>query len=467
MGGMNHRNKSFVRKIRYRNKRSSLYSTRPASKTLHSEGNGLDLLHEEPITHISSEPLIGWGPSGVAKPFRTKIRSIHFPNGMVGTQYRHKEVLLDSKSPLTTQPKLMSVGLNRNDSGLTVALTENAIVIEGQPKEKGSVQIWIEYKIGGNEILREEFPEITIYPDPKSLWRNLPHDPSAPYQRDDEDKKSQFDISGKTLLAASKRGRSHAHDGRFRDDAFDFGWLPETGWLIVAVSDGAGSAEYSRKGAQIACETFVEDLSKKLSSVETNDKLASIPDPSGQEMALERLLLETAHHASKNIRSEAESMNTPFKQYSATFLGYIAKKMGEEWLIVSVGVGDGAIGLIDSEGKLHLMNEPDGGEYVGQTRFLTTPSVWQDGQKRTFSVRVHDFKFLCSMTDGVSDPKFETDNNLKNPDKWNELWNDLNQSPDTPVHFDKRDSSVEGELLSWLDFWSKGNHDDRTITILF
>ena len=113
------------------------------------------------------------------------------------------------------------------------------------------------------------------------------------------------------------------------------------------------------------------------------------------------------------------------------------------------------------------MNEPDGGEYVGQTRFLTTPSVWQDGRKRTFSVRVHDFKFLCSMTDGVSDPKFETDNNLKNPDKWNELWNDLNHSPDSPVHFDRRDSSVEGELLSWLDFWSKGNHDDRTITILF
>lgn len=460
MGGTNHRNKPFVRKYRSRNNRYSvclIISVSPPP-TLAPDGNGPGQRPEGPVIPPPPEP---------AKPFRTKIRSIHFPNGMVGTPYKHKEALLDSKKPSTIQPELLSVGLNKADSGLSVALTGDAISIEGNPKEKGPVRIWIEYKIGGDKILREEFPEITIFPDPKSLWRNLPHDPDAPYQRDDEEKRSQFGISGKSLIAASKRGRSHAHDGRFRDDAFDFGWLPETGWLIVAVSDGAGSAEYSRKGSQIACETFVADLSRKLGSAETNDKLASISTPGGQEMALERLLLETAFHGWKNIQSEAESMNTPFKQYSATFLGYIAKKMGEEWLIVSVGIGDGTIGLIDSDGQLHLMNEPDGGEYVGQTRFLTTPSIWQDGQKRTFSVRVHDFKFLCSMTDGVSDPKFETDNNLKNPDKWNELWDDLNHTSDSPVHFEKRDASIEDELLSWLDFWSKGNHDDRTITILF
>ena len=35
---------------------------------------------------------------------------------------------------------------------------------------------------------------------------------------------------------------------------------------------------------------------------------------------------------------------------------------------------------------------------------------------------VPDFTALFLMTDGVSDPKFETDANLKSYDKWNELW---------------------------------------------
>ena len=136
MGGMNHRNKSFVRKFKYRNNRYHLYLTISVSKTLIPDGNGPDQPPEGPVTPI---------PPGIPKPFRTRIRSIHFPNGMAGTPYRHKEVLLDSKTPSTAQPELLSVGLNKEDSGLTVALNGNAIVIEGKPKEKGTVQIWIEF----------------------------------------------------------------------------------------------------------------------------------------------------------------------------------------------------------------------------------------------------------------------------------------------------------------------------------
>jgi hypothetical protein len=28
-------------------------------------------------------------------------------------------------------------------------------------------------------------------------------------------------------------------------------------------------------------------------------------------------------------------------------------------------------------------------------------------------------------------------------------------------------SSIKEKLLNWLDFWSPGNHDDRTIAILY
>lgn len=77
---------------------------------------------------------------------------------------------------------------------------------------------------------------------------------------------------------------------------------------------------------------------------------------------------------------------------------------------------------------------------------------------------VPDFTALFLMTDGVSDPKFETDANLKSYDKWNELWADLKENG---VELTDDNEEAASQLLNWLDFWSPGNHDDRTIAILY
>ena len=71
------------------------------------------------------------------------------------------------------------------------------------------------------------------------------------------------------------------------------------------------------------------------------------------------------------------------------------------------------------------------------------------------------------MTDGVSDPKFETDANLNNPDKWDDLWDDLTHNKEFPVELLDDNVAAKDQLLNWLDFWSPGNHDDRTIAILY
>jgi hypothetical protein len=73
---------------------------------------------------------------------------------------------------------------------------------------------------------------------------------------------------------------------------------------------------------------------------------------------------------------------------------------------------------------------------------------------------VDDFKALVLMTDGISDAWFHTDSNLFKKEKWDELWQEIksNQSQESEM------SSVK--LLDWLDFWVKGEYDDRTIVIL-
>ena len=67
------------------------------------------------------------------------------------------------------------------------------------------------------------------------------------------------------------------------------------------------------------------------------------------------------------------------------------------------------------------------------------------------------------MTDGITDPKFETDSELANPERWRNFWNnDLTKE----VDFSRNNNTLKKEFLDWMDFWSRGNHDDRTLAVL-
>lgn len=84
---------------------------------------------------------------------------------------------------------------------------------------------------------------------------------------------------------------------------------------------------------------------------------------------------------------------------------------------------------------------------------------------------VPDFTALFLMSDGVSDPMFETDLNLNDYNKWEEFYRKLTEGfPKDGIGgvdlIDDNEISKD-QLLGWLDFWSPGNHDDRTIAILY
>ena len=102
------------------------------------------------------------------------------------------------------------------------------------------------------------------------------------------------------------------------------------------------------------------------------------------------------------------------------------------------------------------------------------PEIFKDGtavfERLRFSIE-DDFTSLMLMTDGVSDPMFETANNLNDFEKWKEFWNKIKTGfPEDEIGgVDLSDDNEESknQLLKWLDFWSPGNHDDRTIAILY
>lgn len=404
--------------------------------------------------------------------------------------------------PENTHLILKSVsGVDRETHGLNIEMTSDSFTVSGTPqldkfREEGRT-LQTEFTLvarfdfeGGSEYgkqenLEQEF-KLTVNPDPHKLWKDLPVDwekiGEPQYRHADEASdflavETSFDgTPAKHIVVASKRGRSHAHEGKPRDDAYRMHYCAENGWYVMAVSDGAGSASYSREGSRLACETAVECCLKKLADVETlqniEAQISAYHQSESENISkvgevLYHLLCSAAFNASKAIQAEAAKQQRDPRTYAATLLLSITKRFPFGWFVGTFWVGDGAIALYRRDlHEVKLMGEPDEGEYGGQTRFVTMPEIFQDPTacyKRLRFTLVDDFTALFLMSDGVSDAKFETTNNLKNPQKWDELWENLEHKG---VGLTTGEEVAKNQLLSWLDFWSPGNYDDRTIAVL-
>lgn len=397
-------------------------------------------------------------------------------------------------------------GLDKDLTGLKVSIAQDkrSFCISGTPtleklRQNGAIapstfELTLQYRFDGTEMpedcpLLEKKISFVINQDPRKLWKDLPVDwdsmPDPKYKKEDTQTdyiKVEALTDGtlqKDIVAASKRGRSHAQEAKPRDDHFKMDHM-SNGWYIMAVADGAGSAKYSREGSRIACDTAVDHCKQCLmenNSKNFEDAIGDYNGRQGQEQdearkkvgdCIYNIVGKAAFKAQKAIEAEAADRKIDVKSYATTLLLTICKRFPFGWFVASFWVGDGAICLYDRKSHTSkILGVPDEGEYAGQTRFLTMPEIFRDAtslyQRLRFYI-VKDFTALFLMTDGVSDPKFETDANLDNTDKWDELWDDLKSNGVELV--DDNEASKE-QLLKWLDFWSPGNHDDRTIAILY
>ena len=409
---------------------------------------------------------------------------IMLPNGRVGEQYKaENDFVIEGVDEYEID------GLDA--IGLTYEKTEKGFIISGtaQPEDikGGDFPFVLRYKPKGlleGEKWLERQLTLILNPDPRTLWKDIPTPRDTEYFK--EDSQMQYvkveekeGISRKDIVAASQRGRSHAHEGKPRDDHFLLHYCEETEWYIMAVADGAGSAKFSREGSLIACETVVEHCKKALdNSIEFEKAIKSFSDDKEQIRGVYnwvyQILGNAALKAHNAIKKEAERRNserndnTKMKDYATTLLLAICKRFEFGWAVASFWVGDGAMCIYDAEKHTaDMLGMPDEGEFAGQTRFLTMPEIFSDTnsfyQRLRFKI-YPDFTALMLMTDGVSDPKFETDANLQNTEKWDALWNDLAENG---VELSDDNEKSQEQLLKWLNFWDRGNHDDRTIAILY
>lgn len=420
--------------------------------------------------------------------------NVRLPNAFEKQDYRGEVALPPCDSARFVLTGV--TGVDESQHGLKIEVDENKFSITGTPdlsalRKDGQpapseFTLTAKYRLevdgpsGGAYEGEKEF-KLVIVPAVDTLWRDEPVNwdqmPEPRYRNENYATDSAaLDGEEKHIVAASLRGRSHAQEGKPRDDAFQF--ATTHGWQVLAVSDGAGSACYSREGARLACEKAVAVCCERLdnepyrNTFEANIKnLSDTPtEPEKRKPvgdSLYTLLCHAANQARQAIAQEAGLQGKETRTYAATLLLCVAKHFPFGWFVGSFWVGDGAIALYRRDTTPHtvyLMGEPDEGEYGGQTRFLTMPEVFSDASALYRRLRfqlVDDFSALFLMTDGVSDPKFETTNNLKNAEKWDALWYELTAA-DALTNTDESKQA----LLEWLGFPSPGNHDDRTLLVV-
>lgn len=449
------------------------------------------------VPSTDKESFLNWAISSLWNTFKdermnqriiieNEVRQLglRLPNGTV-----KKEYSVFFELPVDKISDVELVGAE--ELGLILAIGEDGkCSLSGKPKKAGDYVLKLRYKTVEGEPVSELAIPVAFNPNPRDLWRNIPTDPNIPYYKPDSDKKYvKVEAGGdgapkKDIVAASQRGRSHAQEGKARDDHFSLFHCDESDWYIIAVADGAGSAKYSRKGSEVACKTVIDHCKSLL--LNNPDFENSIRDYETDRENQEKRTNVTrhvidiiykgamkAHEAVKKVAEANEEAK--LKDFATTLMFAVCKKYDFGWFIASFWVGDGAMCLFDEENKTaKLLGTPDEGEFSGQTRFLTMPEIFRDPDvvsKRLRMAIVPDFTALFLMSDGISDPMFETDKNLKDYAKWEEFYKNLkNGFPDDEiagVDLTDDNEAAKDQLLGWLDFWSPGNHDDRTIVILY
>ena len=199
-----------------------------------------------------------------ALPVKLQIRD-RLPNASVGKPFHQNlRELFDER---VDRVAAIAIALPGN-SGLV--FDEGGSVLHGTPTTAGEVKLVLNYRLADSPPERPALTHtvaLTVNPDPSSLWKNLPSDKNGAFAKPDT--ASAFLVTPHlSVMAASLRGRSHAHEGKYREDDFGLHFIEATGWHILISADGAGSAKFSRRGSQLACQTALAVIEEKLDNEE-------------------------------------------------------------------------------------------------------------------------------------------------------------------------------------------------------
>lgn len=328
-------------------------------------------MYKAGVSYADKESFLNWAISSLWNSFKEERMNqrimieneicqlgLRFPNGTVKKEYSYSFQL-----PVDKIDVIELTGLD--ELGLTLEMGKaGEFSLYGKPQKSGDFTLKLRYATVEGEPVSELSIPIAFNPSPRDLWRNIPTDKDIQYYKEDSESAYLKVAPGsdgtpkKDVVAASQRGRSHAQEGKARDDHFSLFHCDESDWYIIAVADGAGSAKFSRKGSEVACKTVVNHCQELLvdnpAFEEAIRNFNAAPADTGKRSALTNIVHEIvlkgakkAHDRINEVANSVEGLNP--KDFATTLMFAICKKYDFGWFIASFWVGDGAMCLFDEK----------------------------------------------------------------------------------------------------------------------
>lgn len=270
-----------------------------------------------------------------------------------------------------------------------------------------------------------------------ALWKYLPvpADEPEPFP---EYLHNTVDYPGGRVVAARVRGKKHKHEGTNCDDWYETASYQRI--TMLAAADGAGSKKFSRVGAQKSCRAAIGYLANSLENIfsQNPDLYADLAEDLAAPKCMAACSL-LANAVQQAVIKAYEAVDAAFysraanpdyanvlgrslqlRDLSSTLLLAVVVPLSElsrECVLVSCQVGDGMIASLNTQGEfagaLKLLGTPDGGDFSGETDFLTSPQMQnlENLQSRTRISRGL-LDTVLVMTDGVSDDYFPNETEL-------------------------------------------------------
>lgn len=241
------------------------------------------------------------------------------------------------------------------------------------------------------------------------------------------------------VVGASAIGTSHQAHGLPCQDAYHYDFT-EMGEVVIAVADGAGSAERSDEGSALAVSNAVRfwlDLIGK-KSVGVSDPLAIMKSVFEQT---QRLLLHKAMVDKVSARLFATTLTCV---------------VISDDMIVTGQVGDGLV-VVECDETLVPVVIPKRGEYANETAFLT-----QNNAARHFSSNIHmgQCQSVAISTDGLLRLAVKLPDYIPSPGFFQPLFRFARQTTDP--------QQAQRELEDFLGSERTGQRtdDDKTLVLV-
>lgn len=165
--------------------------------------------------------------------------------------------------------------------------------------------------------------------------------------------------AGWRLVGAAVIGTSHLKINKPCHDTFGYKQLAD-GTVIIAVSDGAGSAAHAETGSAIAVETALVSLETRLTT--------EIPS---NEIRWQEMLRKVYQEARTVLEQKAQTAEIRVREYAATLVTLV---LTDKWTVGAL-IGDSAAVTLNEAGELFSLCRAQKGEYANMTNFLVMPDA--------------------------------------------------------------------------------------------